>query len=282
MHLYQAIILAIIQGLTEFLPVSSTAHLILFPWLAGWPDPGLAFDVALHVGTLIAVLLYFIRDWTELIAAGIGFHYPRGASYEYIEHQRKMFWYLVAGTIPAGVAGVLFQHRIEDRQGQPWYILAIAVALIVVGLIMWYGEYAGRLDRPMERVNFADAIIIGIAQAFALFPGVSRSGATITAGLFRGLTREAAARFSFILSTPIIAGAAAVELPKLIKMHHAGALALPTSTIVISILVSAVVGMIVIAFFLRYLQVRTLKIFIYYRILLGIVILLLFLHMGRA
>ncbi|HEV2287696.1 MAG TPA: undecaprenyl-diphosphatase UppP [Candidatus Acidoferrales bacterium] len=283
LHLYQAILLAIIQGLTEFLPVSSTAHLILFPWLAGWPDPGLAFDVALHVGTLFAVLLYFLRDWTELIAAGLGFHYPRGASYEYIEHQRKMFWYLVAGTIPAAIVGVLFQHRIEDRQGESWYILAIAGALIAVGLLMWYGEYAGRLDRPMERVNFVDAVIIGLSQACALFPGVSRSGATITTGLFRGLTREAAARFSFILSTPIIAGAAVVELPKLMKMHRAGTLLLPMSTIAISVAVSAIVGMIVIAFFLRYLQVRTLKIFIYYRILLGIVILLLvFLHMGHA
>ncbi|MGH9864930.1 MAG: undecaprenyl-diphosphate phosphatase, partial [Candidatus Acidiferrales bacterium] len=212
MHLYQAIILAIIQGITEFLPVSSTAHLILFPWLAGWPDPGLAFDVALHMGTLLAVFLYFLRDWVELVAAGIGFRYPRGASYEYIERQRKMFWYIVAGTIPAAVVGALFQHQIEDRLRQP---LFIAGALIVVGLLMWYGEYAGRLDRPMERVNFVDAMAIGVAQAFALFPGVSRSGITITAGLFRGMTREAAARFSFILSTPVIAGAAAIELPKL-------------------------------------------------------------------
>ncbi|HEV2615563.1 MAG TPA: undecaprenyl-diphosphatase UppP [Candidatus Acidoferrales bacterium] len=282
MHLYQAIILAIIQGVTEFLPVSSTAHLILFPWLAGWPDPGLAFDVALHVGTLLAVVLYFLRDWIQLLAAGIGLHYPRHASYEYVEHQRKMFWYLVAATIPAAVAGVLFQHQIEDRSGEAWYILAIAVALIVVGLLMWYAEYAGRLERPIERVTFMDAMIIGIAQAFALFPGVSRSGSTITAGLFRGLTREAAARFSFILSTPVIAGAAMVELPKLLKMHRAGTLALPFSLIFISIAVSAVVGIIVIAFFLRYLQVRTLKIFIYYRILLGIVILLLFFHMGHA
>ncbi|MGH9709860.1 MAG: undecaprenyl-diphosphate phosphatase [Candidatus Acidiferrales bacterium] len=158
----------------------------------------------------------------------------------------------------------------------------ISAALIVVGLLMWYGEYAGRLDRPMERINFVDAMAIGVAQAFALFPGVSRSGITITAGLFRGMTREAAARFSFILSTPVIAGAAVIELPKLLKMHHAGTMALPMSMILISIAVSAVVGIIVIAFFLRYLQVRTLKIFIYYRILLGIVILILFFHMGHA
>lgn len=279
MPLYHAIILAVIQGLTEFLPVSSTAHLILFPWLAHWPDPGLAFDVALHTGTLLAVLLYFLRDWLELVAAGIGFHYPRGASYEYVERQRKMFWYLVVGTIPAAVAGYYLHDAVEGPLRKPLYI---AFSMIVVGVLMWIGEVVGRLDRPMDRVSFSDSVLIGIAQACALFPGVSRSGSTITAGLFLGLTREAAARFSFILSTPVIAGAAAVEIPKLLKMHHAGTLAIPFSTLAISVAVSAIVGIIVIAFFLRYLQVRTLKIFIYYRILLGIVILLLFLRMGSA
>lgn len=279
MPLYQAIILAVIQGLTEFLPISSTAHLILFPWLAHWPDPGLAFDVALHMGTLLAVVIYFLRDWIELLAAGIGFHYPRGASYEYVERQRKMFWYLVVGTVPAAIAGYYFHDVVEGPLRKPLYI---AISMIVVGVLMWIGEVVGRLDRPMERVSFADSVLIGIAQACALFPGVSRSGSTITAGLFLGLTREAAARFSFILSTPIIALAAAAEAPKLLKMHYAGALTIPVSTLAISVAVSAIVGIIVIAFFLRYLQVRTLKIFIYYRILLGIVILFLFLRMGSA
>lgn len=279
MPLYQAIILAVIQGLTEFLPVSSTAHLILFPWLAHWPDPGLAFDVALHTGTLLAVVLYFFRDWVELIAAGLGFHYPRGASYEYVERQRKIFWYLVVGTIPALVAGYFLHDVVEGPLRKPLYI---AISMIVVGVLMWIGEVVGRLDRPMERVSLGDSILIGIAQACALFPGVSRSGSTITAGLFLDLTREAAARFSFILSAPIIAVAAVAEVPKLVKMHHAGTLPIPLHTIAISIIVSALVGVVVIAFFLRYLQVRTLKIFIYYRILLGIVILLLFLRMGSA
>lgn len=279
MPLYQAIILAVIQGLTEFLPISSTAHLILFPWLAHWPDPGLAFDVALHTGTLLAVVVYFLRDWIELLAAGIGFHYPRGASYEYVERQRKMFWYLVVGTVPAAIAGYYLHDVVEGPLRKPLYI---AISMIVVGVLMWIGEVVGRLDRPMERVSFADSVLIGIAQACALFPGVSRSGSTITAGLFLGLTREAAARFSFILSTPIIALAAAAEAPKLLKMHYAGALTIPVSTLAISVAVSAIVGIIVIAFFLRYLQVRTLKIFIYYRILLGIVILFLFLRMGSA
>lgn len=280
MPLYQAIILAVIQGLTEFLPVSSTAHLILFPWLAHWPDPGLAFDVALHTGTLIAVLLYFLRDWVELFLAGIGFHYPRGASHEFVERNRRMFWYLVAGTIPAGLAGFFFQRIVEHTLRTPMFI---AAAMIAVGLLMWYGEFVGRLDRPVEALTFGDSLAIGMAQAIALFPGVSRSGITITEGLFRGMTREAAARFSFLLSAPIIAGAAAVELPKLLRMHHAGGLPLPLSTLALSIAVSAVVGFLVIALFLRYLQTRTLKIFVYYRILFGIVILLLvFLHLGSA
>ncbi len=280
MSLLQAIILAIVQGLTEFLPVSSTAHLILFPWLLHWPDPGQAFDVALHAGTLLAVLLYFIRDWVELTLAGLGFNYGGRGGPSAVQHNRKMFWYLIAGTIPGGIVGFLFEHKIEEHLRQPIYI---AGSMILVGLLMWYAEYVGRLDRGMERVGFGDAMVIGTAQALALFPGVSRSGITITEGLFRGLTREAAARFSFLLSAPIIAGAAAHDLPKLIKLHHAGQIELPLSTLLISVAVSAFVGYLVIAFFLQYLRTRTLKIFVYYRIVFGIVILALwFLPFGAA
>ena len=280
MSLLQAIILAIVQGLTEFLPVSSTAHLILFPWLLHWPDPGQAFDVALHAGTLLAVLLYFIRDWVELTLAGLGFNYGGRGGPSAVQHNRKMFWYLIAGTIPGGIVGFLFEHKIEEHLRQPIYI---AGSMILVGLLMWYAEYVGRLDRGMERVGFGDAMVIGTAQALALFPGVSRSGITITEGLFRGLTREAAARFSFLLSAPIIAGAAAHDLPKLIKLHHAGQIELPLSTLLVSVAVSAIVGYLVIAFFLQYLRTRTLKIFVYYRIVFGIVILALwFLPFGAA
>jgi undecaprenyl-diphosphatase len=278
--LYQAIILAVIQGLTEFLPVSSTAHLVLFPWLLGWPDGGLVFDVALHVGTLAAVLLYFLRDWLELALAGLGFRYPRHAGDEAIRHNARMFWYLVAGTVPAALAGFFFEHIIEDKLRHP---IPIAAALIVVGLLMGWADYAARLERRMDQLRFSDAIVVGTAQAFALFPGVSRSGITIIAGLWQGMNRQTAARFSFLLSTPIIAGAAAKELPKLIKLHRAGLLGMPLSTVAISIAVSAIVGYFVIAFFLRYLQTSTLKIFVYYRIALGIVILLLvFLQMAHA
>jgi undecaprenyl-diphosphatase len=282
MLLWQAIILAIVQGLTEFLPVSSSAHLILLPWLSHGhiPDPGLAFDVALHLGTLIAVVLYFLREWVQLILCGLGFHYPQRAPEHQVMQNRRLFWYLVAGTIPGALVGFLFEHRIEEYLRDP---VPIAIAMIAIALLMWYAEYVGRRDRHIEQTSLGDSLIIGTGQALALFPGVSRSGITISAGLFRGMTREAAARFSFLLATPLIAGAAAVEVPKLIKAHRAGALDLPMSTLAISIAVSAIVGYIVIAFFLQYLQTRTLKIFIYYRILFGIVVLLLaFLPLGFA
>jgi undecaprenyl-diphosphatase len=216
----------------------------------------------------------------ELTLAGLGFNFPRGASNERVRHNRRMFWYLVAATIPGAIVGFLFEKKIEEYLRDP---RPIAMAMIGVALLMWYAEYVSKLERGMDRLGFTDAMTIGVAQSTALFPGVSRSGITITAGLFRGMTREAAARFSFLLSTPLIAGAAAKELPGLIKMRHAGQLDLPIGTLAISIAVSAIVGYLVIALFLRYLQTRTLKIFIYYRILFGIVILLLaFLPMGSA
>jgi undecaprenyl-diphosphatase len=280
MPLFQAIILAVIQALTEFLPVSSTAHLILFPWLLGWPEPGQAFDVALHAGTLLAVLLYFFQTWLTFLLCGLGMHYPSRASAEEVQRNRRMFWYMVVGTIPAGLLGFFFHHQIEDNLRRP---MIIGTALIGAGLLMWWADAKARLTRQLESSNFGDAVSIGVAQAFALLPGVSRSGITITTGLFRGMTRDAATRFSFLLSAPVIAGAVAKELPELIKRHHAGGLELPLSTLALSIAVSALVGVLVIAFFLRYLQTRTLKAFVVYRIMFGIIVLLLaFLHLGTA
>src|SRR5579863_6263502 len=270
MSLIQAIILALVQALTEFLPVSSTAHLILFPWLLNWPDPGLAFDVALHAGTLLAVILYFAKDWITLILCGLGLKYPASDSAEQVAVHRRMFWYMVVGTIPGGVLGALFEHRIEESFRTP---VVIGVSMVVIALVMWWADAKSRFTRPLEQANMGDAINIGSAQALALCPGVSRSGITITAGLFRGFTREAATRFSFLLSTPLIAGAVLSHLPKLIKLHKAGGMDLPLSTLLISILVSGVAGYFVIAFFIRYLQTRTLKPFIIYRLLFGIVIL---------
>jgi undecaprenyl-diphosphatase len=278
MPLYQAIVLALVQAFTEFLPISSTAHLTLFPWLLGWQDPGLAFDVALHAGTLVAVLLYFFRDWLTLALCGLGLKYPARATAEEVGQHRKLFWYMVIGTIPGGLLGALFEKTIEERFRTPY---VIAISLIAIALVMWWADSKSRLTRPLEESNVGDAVTIGTAQALALCPGVSRSGITITAGLFRGFTREAATRFSFLLSTPLIAGAVVSHLPKLIKLHKAGGLDLPLSTLLISILVSGVMGYFVIAFFLRYLQTHTLKVFVFYRLLFGIIVLVLaFLQAG--
>src|SRR5712692_725518 len=280
MPLYQAIVLAVVQAVTEFLPISSTAHLILFPWLLGWKEPGLAFDVALHAGTLLAVAIYFLRTWIELALCGLGAHYPADASDAEVQQNRRLFWYLVAGTIPAAVVGFLFEHAIEEHLRRP---VPIAAAMIAVALLLWWAEASARLRANLGQTTLGDALTIGTAQALALFPGVSRSGITITTGLFRGMTREAAARFSFLLATPLIAGAAAKELPKLIKAHYAGTLDMPISDLMLGVFVSALVGYVVIAFFLQYLQSRTLKVFIYYRILFGLAVLLLwFLQMHSA
>jgi undecaprenyl-diphosphatase len=272
MPLTQAIILALVQALTEFLPVSSTAHLILFPWLLHWQDPGLAFDVALHAGTLLAVILYFFKDWLKLVLCGVGMKYPAGAPTEEVAQNRRMFWYMIVGTIPAAILGKLFHHQIEDNLRTP---MIIGVSLVVVALVMWWADSRANLTRKLEESNVGDAVSIGSAQALALWPGVSRSGITITAGLFRHFSREAATRFSFLLSAPVIAGAVLTELPKLIKLHKVGGLDLPLSTLAVSILVSGVAGYFVIAFFLRYLQTRTLKVFIVYRLVFGIIVLVL-------
>jgi undecaprenyl-diphosphatase len=278
MPLIQAIILALVQALTEFLPVSSTAHLVLFPWLMHWPDPGEAFDVALHAGTLLAVILYFFKDWLTLLICGLGGKYPANAPTEEVAQHKRLFWYMVVGTIPGGILGKLFDKQIEEHLRLP---MIIGVSLIVVALVMWWADSKASLTRKLEQSNWGDALSIGTAQAIALWPGVSRSGITITAGLFRNFTREAATRFSFLLSAPLIAGAVAAKLPALIKLHKAGGLDLPLSTLAISILVSGVGGYLVIAFFLRYLQTRTLKVFIVYRLVFGIIVLVLaLLHTG--
>jgi undecaprenyl-diphosphatase len=277
MPLYQAIILALVQALTEFLPISSTAHLYLFPWLFGWPDPGLAFTMAVHAGTLVGVILYFLRTWLQLTLAGVGLRFPAGAPPDQVRYSRRIFWFLVAATIPAALAGYLFERQIETSLRTP---VVMGVALIAVGLLMWLAEARVHLTRGLDALTFTDAMLIGTSQAIALIPGVSRSGITITTGLFRNMTREASARFTFLLSTPIIAGAAA---KKLLDLRYDSLPAETATALVVGGIVAAVSGYLVIACFLRYLQTRTLKIFIYYRIAFGIVVLLLaFLRMGYA
>jgi undecaprenyl-diphosphatase len=278
MPLFQAIILALVQALTEFLPVSSTAHLVLFPWLLHWPDPGEAFDVALHAGTLLAVALYFFRDWLTLIICGLGGKYPANAPAQEVAQHKRLFWYMVVGTIPGAILGKLFDKQIEEHLRLPGII---GVSMVLIALVMWWADAKAKQLRKVEQSNLGDAVAIGSAQALALWPGVSRSGITITAGLFRNFTREAATRFSFLLSAPLIAGAVAAKTPALIKLHKAGALDLSLSTLAISVAVSGVAGYFVIAFFLKYLQTRTLKVFIVYRLVFGIIVLILaFLQAG--
>lgn len=276
MSVFHAVVLAIVQGLTEFLPISSSAHLWFFPWALHWPDGGLPFDVALHAGTLIAVVLFFLGTWIELILNGFGIHYPARATTEQVQVNRRLFWLLVIGTIPGGIVGYLFERFIEETWRNPG---PIAAATIAVGLLMWIADSTANLRRKLEHSNLGDAIVIGSAQALALFPGVSRSGITIIAGLWRKMTRETAARFSFLLSTPLIAGAALKEVPQLMRMQRSGGVDLPLSTLLLAIAISAITGYAVIGILLHYLQTRTLKIFVVYRLIFGIVILLLmFLH----
>lgn len=274
MPLYQAIVLAIVQGLTEFLPVSSTAHLVLFPWFAGWKDPGLTFDVALHAGTLVAVVVFFWRMWLEMLTAAAGLGDSRDPE---VRQNKKLFWLLVLGTIPAGIAGLAFEKQAESAFRTP---LVIGIALIVVALIMGWGEAISRDNESLKQVGLLDAIVVGIAQAFAVIPGVSRSGSTMTAGLFRSMKRETAARFSFLLSTPIIAGAAA---KKALEVHHEGGLP-PDMRMpfLVGIIVSAIVGYAVIGWLIRYLERRTFKVFVVYRIALGVVVLALGLGLHRG
>jgi undecaprenyl-diphosphatase len=277
MPIYQAVILAIVQAVTEFLPISSTAHLFLFPWLLDWGDPGIPFTVAVHAGTLVAVVLYFLRDWLRLTLCGFGMHYPRAAPAEDVVQSRRIFWYLVAGTIPAGIAGLLLEDLIATTFRSPYLMGSM---LILVGILMWWAERESRLTRSIEQLSLGDAITVGTAQAIALVPGVSRSGITIIAGIWRGMSRESAARFTFLLSTPIIAGAAAKTV---FDLRHTPPPSDALAAMLVGFVISAVFGYGVIAFLLRYLQTRTLRIFIVYRVVFGIVILsLAFLHGGSA
>lgn len=268
MSLYQAIVLAVVQGLTEWLPISSTAHLILFPWLLGWADPGLAFDVALHTGTLLAVLAYFYRDWIELGRAALDC-LSRSRSPQQ-RFQQQLLWYLILGSLPAAIVGLLARHAAETQLRT---VPVISASLIGVGLLMGWAERHSSFQRDLSALTRADALHVGLAQALAVIPGVSRSGITITAGLGRGMNRHAAARFSFLLSTPAIAGAAIVELPKLVHALRVGSEPVSSLALVTAMGTSALVGYLAIATFLRYLQFRTLKPFVYYRIVLGFAIL---------
>ena len=264
MPLVEVIVLGIVQGLTEFLPISSTAHLAVIPWLFGWPDPGLSYDIALHVGTLAAVLLYFFHDWVQIIGQALGI----SETDPVLTRNRGLLWLLIAGTIPAALAGLIFQKQAETTLRTPY---VIATMMIGIGLVLWFADRAGRMQKDLSHVNFVDSISVGLAQALAVIPGVSRSGITIAAGLFRNLDRATAARFSFLLSTPVIAGAAAKDLWDLMR-HEGGIPPEMRSAFLIGIAVSAVVGGLTIKFFLDYLKRRGLTCFVIYRVVFGIMV----------
>ena len=264
MPLYQVVVLAIIQALTEFAPVSSSAHLEVAPWLFGWKDPGLTFDVALHAGTLAAILIYFFKDWVQIIGQGLGL---RAGADPQLKQNRALLWLLAIASIPIGVIGFLFNKQAESTWRNPYLIGAM---LIVIGIVMWIAERRGAGTKPMSQINWADGLTIGIAQALAVVPGTSRSGITITAGMFRGLDRETAARFSFLLSAPAIAAAA---LKKGWDIHkHGGIPPDMKMPFLVGTVLSAILGAVVIAFFLRYLRRHSLMLFVYYRIFFGIIV----------
>ncbi len=255
MTLTQAFVLGLVQGLGEFLPISSSAHLVVTPWLFGWHDPGLTFDVALHVGTLLAVVGFFWRDWVSLISHGLRFDGTR---------EGGLFWLLVIATIPGAAAGYTLEKYAESAFRAP---ALVALMLALLGAILYAADRRGQKHREVDQIRLLDAIWIGISQAFAIIPGVSRSGATMTMGLVQGLTREAAARFSFLMIAPITAGAA------LLKLRHLTGADL-NAPFIVGTVTSAVVGALSIKFLLGYLQRHSFRIFAWYRLAFAAVILL--------
>lgn len=254
MTVLQALVMGIIQGLGEFLPISSSAHLVLAPWAFGWSDPGLSFDVALHMGTLFAVVAFFWRDWLDLFNEAI--IRRRGTQ------KASLFWYLVIATIPGGLAGYILEEQAETVFRNP---LIIAIMLIIMGLILYLVDRRAANRKNMNGISLSDSLLIGLSQAFAIIPGVSRSGVTMTAGRALGLTRETAARFSFLLSTPIIFGAGFMKL----KDIAPGDINVAFITGVAS---SAIVGFLSIGFLLRYLSERSFALFVWYRFLIGLAV----------
>jgi undecaprenyl-diphosphatase len=265
----QAIVLGLTQGVTEFAPISSSGHLILVPWLFGWSildDPNLnkTFDVALHVGTLVGALAYFRRDvWRYLVAFG-----QSARARSITTTDQRLAWALVIGTIPGAVAGALFEDVIQEHLGQPWLI---AVMLAVFGVVLYAVDRAARSDRTIDDVTVRRGGILGLAQALALQPGVSRSGVTMTAGRLLGLDRESAARFSFLLAMPIIAGAGLYKALDLVQTGFQGY----ASEFFWGFVSSAVSGFLVIWGLLRYLRSHDFKIFMVYRLAVAALVLLL-------
>jgi undecaprenyl-diphosphatase len=284
MEIYvQALIMGIVQGLTEFLPISSSGHLIVVPFLAGWEDPfitSLAFGVMLHVGTLLALLVYFRADWVRLVPAGFAAIRDRTFG---SDPDRRLAWLLVAATIPGALAGFLLNDAIEaiwsDAGAEAHRdVPLVAVTLLIGAAILYIADRFGPRTKGVNDVTFPVAFGIGVAQAIALIPGISRSGISISAGRIAGLDREAAARFAFLMATPITAGAALFEARKLAS-GEAG-VSVAVGPLVVGLLAAFVSGMIAISFMLSYLRTRSLNIFVVYRIVVAGVILIVWFARG--
>ncbi len=271
--------LGVVQGLTEFLPISSTAHLILVPVIFGWTDEllnSLSFDVALHLGTLLALLAVFWRDWISLTTAALRSIRERSLA----DPQARLAWLIALATIPGALAGVLFQKQIEHQLRSP---LVIGVAMIGIAILLAIIDRMSAKTYDEQKLGPISALAIGIGQAIALIPGVSRSGATIAVGLAAGLTRPAAARFSFLLSTPIILGAIAKQALDLIR---GGVPASDIPPMIVGILAAAITGYLCIHFLLAYLRRRSLMVFVVYRVILGAIVIVMtltgYLGTGRS
>ena len=263
MSVLESIVLGIVQGFSEFLPISSTAHLRIVPAFVGWEDPGAAFTAVIQLGTMAAVLIYFREDLWRIARtwlASLRVPSRRG------DLDARLGWYLILGTVPISVFGFVFRDQIETG-ARSLYLMGST--LIVLGIVLYVADRVGRRERGMESINATDGALIGFAQAAALVPGVSRSGATITAGLFRGLDRPAAARFSFLLSVP------AVVLSGLFELRHAGDGKAEVAGLVTATVLAFVSGYASIAFLLRYLATRSTTIFVVYRVALGALVLVL-------
>ncbi len=279
MNLFQAFLLGVLQGATEFLPVSSSGHLVLVPWLLGWDEPGLAFDAVVHWGTALAVVVYFWRDWVSIVTAF--FRSLRSvvqrlraaltgeAGGGSMSSDAALAWLILLGTVPAALIGFLLEDFFEGMFSRP---AAAALFLLVTATLLTVSERLGRRRRELDRLIWVDALVVGLAQALAIFPGISRSGATIAAGLARGLRREPAARFSFLLATPIILGAGLLEV---VDLAGVGGLTVQAPTLLLGFLSALVVGFGCIHFLLRYLQRRRLYPFAIYCAVVGVACLLL-------
>ncbi|MBF0567607.1 MAG: undecaprenyl-diphosphate phosphatase [Nitrospirae bacterium] len=251
MEILQSIIMGIVQGVTEFLPVSSTAHLILVPWFLGWKGviDTMSFDIALHVGTLFALLVVFFKDWVEILL-----------------RKHRLLMLLIIATIPGAVVGKLLDKYVDEHLRSPW---VIAASLVVVGVVMYFAEKRSIKITGVDDISVLDAVIVGVSQAIAIIPGVSRSGITISGGLFLGMRREEAARFSFLMSTPIVAGAAVLHG---IHILHGKAEAIDPTIFIAGVAASFVAGLLAITWFMKFMKRFSLTFFVYYRFALAAII----------